>query len=305
MVKPFEDVAFTLPVGQLSDLVRSPFGWHILRVEDTREAALKPLTEVEPEVKDKLREGKARDAAAAFVDDLLAALEANPQQFAELAQQHELEVVTTPFIAATGQVEGLADVPDLVKRVFTLPELGVDSLQGKDGTSYVFQTAAVHPAALQEFSAVQERVAQELRLQKSNELARQQAEEWATKARAGTPLADLAAERAVQVVETGLFKRRDPIPQLGRQVDFSRVAFGLQVGDVGAAHDGAQYYVIQVTERQPADMQAYETDKTEYRQRLNEQKRQQAAFAFQQFVHAQYQKLRQQGEIVVNPQYIF
>src|SRR5215471_13159967 len=34
MVQQFEEVAFTLPVGQLSELVRSPFGWHILRVED-------------------------------------------------------------------------------------------------------------------------------------------------------------------------------------------------------------------------------------------------------------------------------
>ena len=305
MVQPFEDVAFALPVGQLSELVRSPFGWHILRVEDKHEAAIKPLAEVEPEVRDKLREDKARDAAVAFVDDLLAALEANPQQFAELAQQHELEVVTTPFIAATGQVEGLDGVPDLVKRVFTLPELGVDTLQGKDGTSYVFQTAAIHPAMLQEFGAVQDRVTQELRLQKSSELAQQQAEDWVTKVRTGTPLADLAAGLSVPVVETGLFKRRDPIPELGRQVDFSRVAFGLQVGEVGAAHDSARHLVLQVTERQPADMQTYMTDKPEYRQRLLEEKRQQAAAAFQQFVHAQYQKLRQQGEIVVNPQYIF
>jgi peptidyl-prolyl cis-trans isomerase D len=305
MVQPFEEAAFSLPVGQLSELVRSSFGWHILRVEDKREAAIQPLAEVEQEVRDKLRQDKARDAVAAFVDDLLTALEANPQQLAALAQQHELEVVTTPFIAATGQAEGLDNVPDLVKRVFALPELGVDTLQGKDGTSYVFQTAAIHPATMQEFSAVQERVTQELRLQKSNALAQQQAEDWATKVRTGTPLADLAAGLSLQVVETGLLKRRDPIPQLGQQVDFSRVAFGLQVGDAGAAHNSTQHFVIQVKERQPADMQAYVTDKPEYRQRLLDQKQQQAASAFQQFVHAQYQKLRQQGEIVVNPQYVF
>ena len=101
MVAPFEEAAFSLPVGQLGDLVRTPFGWHILRVEDKREAETKPLAEVEPEIKDKIREDKARDAAAAFVDDMLTALEANPQQFVALAQQHELEVVTTPFIPAT------------------------------------------------------------------------------------------------------------------------------------------------------------------------------------------------------------
>src|SRR6266446_1144309 len=112
MVAPFEEATFSLPVGQLSDLVRTPFGWHILRVEDKREAETKPRAEVEQEVQDKIREDKARDAAAAFVDDVLTALEANPQQFVALAQQHELEVVTTPFLPATGRVEGVEGVPD-------------------------------------------------------------------------------------------------------------------------------------------------------------------------------------------------
>jgi peptidyl-prolyl cis-trans isomerase D len=292
-------------VGQLGDLIRTPFGWHILRVEDKREAETKPLAEVEPEIKDKIREDKARDAAAAFVDDVLTALEANPQQFVALAQQHELEVVTTPFIPASGQVAGVAGVPDLVKRVFTMPELGVDTRQGQDGTHYIFQTATIRPLTMQEFSAVKDRVMQELREQKSVELARQQVEEWATKVGAGTSLAELATAQSVQVVETGLFKRRDPVPQLGQPAAFSRVAFGLQVGDVGTAHDGARHFVLQVTERQPADMQAYVADKAEYRQKLIDRKRQQAGAGFQQFLHAEYQKLRQQGDIVVNREYIF
>ena len=305
MVQPFEEAAFSLPVGELSDVIRTPFGWHILRVEDKHEAEIRPLAEVESEIKEKLREDKARDAAMAFVDDFLSALEANPRQFAELARQHELDLVTTPFIPATAQVERLEGLPDLVKRVFALPELGVDTLQGQDGTQYVFQTAEIRPSTIQEFSAVQDRVTQDLRGQKSMELARQQAEEWVTKGRAGTPLAELVAERSLEVMETGLFRRRDPIPQLGQQADFSRVAFSLKVGEVGAAHDGARHFVLQVTDRQQADMQAYATDKPNYRKKLIDQKRQQIGFGFQQYLHAEYQKLRQQGEIVVNPQYVF
>jgi hypothetical protein len=107
------------------------------------------------------------------------------------------------------------------------------------------------------------------------------------------------------VVETGLFKRRDPVPQLGQQAAFSRVAFGLQGGDVGTVHDGARHFVLQVMERQPAEMQAYVADKAEYRKNLLDRKRQQAGSGFQQFLHPEYQKLRQQGDIVVNREYVF
>jgi hypothetical protein len=186
-----------------------------------------------------------------------------------------------------------------------MPELGVDTQQGQDGTHYIFQTAAIRPSTTQEFSTVKDRVTQELRTQKSTELAQQQAEEWATQVRAGTPLAELAAAQSVQVVETGLFKRRDPVPQLGQQAAFSRAAFGLQEGAIGTAHDGARHFVLQVTERQPADMQAYMADKAEYRQKLMDRKRQQMGTGFQQYLHAEYQKLRQQGDIVVNREYVF
>jgi hypothetical protein len=186
-----------------------------------------------------------------------------------------------------------------------MPELGVDTQQGPDGTHYIFQPVAIRPSTIQPLSAVQDRVTQDLRRQKSMELARQQAEEWATQVRAGTPLATLAAAQSVEVLETGLFKRRDPVPQLGQQTDFSRVAFGLQVDDVGTAHDGTRHFVLQVMERQPADMQAYAADKAEYRHKLIDRKRQQAGAGFQQFLHAEYQKLRQQGDIVVNREYVF
>jgi hypothetical protein len=52
-------------------------------------------------------------------------------------------------------------------------------------------------------------------------------------------------------------------------------------------------------------MAAYETDKVSSRQQLLERKRQQTLQAFQQSLGTQYQELRQKGEIVINPQYVF
>lgn len=60
MVQPFEAAAFALTrPGELSDLVETQFGFHILRLEERREAAVKPLDEVRPEIRQQV-EGRIR-----------------------------------------------------------------------------------------------------------------------------------------------------------------------------------------------------------------------------------------------------
>jgi len=70
MVEPFNKVAFELKPGQISDVVQTDFGYHIIKVADRKPARTVPFEEVQPRIKDFLASEKKRAHESAFIDGL-------------------------------------------------------------------------------------------------------------------------------------------------------------------------------------------------------------------------------------------
>ncbi len=68
MVKPFDDAVFALKVGEISDLVKSEFGYHIIKLTAIKPARIAPFSEVSADILAKLREQKAADMFAELAD---------------------------------------------------------------------------------------------------------------------------------------------------------------------------------------------------------------------------------------------
>ncbi len=73
MAPQFEEVAFALEPGEISDPVETVFGVHILKLEERREERLVPLDEVREQLRDHVREEKMEAAVRARIDELRAA----------------------------------------------------------------------------------------------------------------------------------------------------------------------------------------------------------------------------------------
>ena len=305
MMPPFEEAAFSLPLGELSDLVRTALGLHILRVEERLEAGIKPLEEARQEVINALQAEKAEEAAMIFVDDLVVALDEAPEQFAELAARHDLDVATTPFVEADGFIEELAGAPQLIGRAFALRGQAVDAVVGTNGNHYIFQVADTQPDMVPLLEDIVDRVTQDARASKGADLASEKGSDWVTRLSSGASLAELADALELQVAETGWFKRNEPIPELGNLSEFRRAAFRLQPGEAEAVGEGDLTFVLQVIEYRNADMSSFQSDLPDYRRQLLAQKQNQLAQAFQESLAAQYQQLIRDGDLVVNSQYVF
>ena len=73
MVPEFERVAFNLKTGEVSEPVRTQFGWHVLKLEEIRKLGMKPLAEVRPEIEDRLRKIQAERLTAQYMETLRSA----------------------------------------------------------------------------------------------------------------------------------------------------------------------------------------------------------------------------------------
>ena len=73
MVQSFEDVAFSTPVGDISDVFQTEFGYHILKVAERKEAALRPFEEVRYDIESMLFDERKNEAIGAVADELRAA----------------------------------------------------------------------------------------------------------------------------------------------------------------------------------------------------------------------------------------
>lgn len=119
MVPEFEEAAFALPVGQVSEIVRTPFGLHLILVEEKRPARRKTLEEAAPAIRAQIAQDRAAERLGDALDTALEAI-ARGKDLAEVAQGLGLPVLEpAPFTEAEGPM-GFALKPEDRKALMLL-----------------------------------------------------------------------------------------------------------------------------------------------------------------------------------------
>lgn len=170
MVPAFEKLAFSLKPGQVG-LVRTKFGWHVVKVTGHQKASITPLKDVEGEIRQQLVERRAKDLAQAAAERAFDEVAAG-KPLKDLAAAQKLDLNTTePFVAGNAPKElpglkGLAQAQEGLPAGQPVPPLAFDN-----GSLLAVINKRV-PARIKPLKEVREDVAVLVREQKARDVAR-------------------------------------------------------------------------------------------------------------------------------------
>jgi len=296
-VPEFEKTAFGLEKGKISDLVKTQYGFHIIKVLDKETAHTKPFDEVKESIRTPLLLSKADKLASDEADQLSAAIRrSNKASLDDLAKQFHLSLGETRAVTATDPILELGNSKEAKEAIFRLRQDEL-SLPIRTDRGYlvlsVKQIQPAHPGTLDE---VRDKIVGELKQQKANELARTKAEDLAKRVKGGEKFEAAAKSLGLEAKTSDLFARNGSISGAvsGKQV---AAAFQLKTGDVGSALNlGANWFVYRVAEKQEPNPADYEKQKKELTDQVLQAKRTMAFEAFRTSLEA---RLRQEGKLQI------
>ncbi len=287
-VKNFENAAFSLRPGQISDLITTEYGFHIIQLEEKQDAHTQALEEVKDKIAADLKRQVLFDRMQNAVDQARLALQKSPGNIDQIANQYNLEVIHAEKIGAGQALPQLGAVPDLDAALAGLKKGDVTPVFQAPGDKLVVgEVTDVFPSHVQPLSEVEARVRDTVAGQKAQTLAMERATDAAKKLRAGESLQQVAKETGVEVKNSEEFTINDAIQGIGSGSAFSE-AFTSPVGAVvGPVPATNKVVVAKIAAKIPANMSEFESAKSGIMQDLKQRKQQERRDLFFDSILAQ------------------
>ncbi len=262
MVDSFEEQLFNTAPGKLSEPVRTPFGWHVILVEERKDAVQQPLDAVRDEIRKLIAVSKAADTLTDSLDQALEQV-IGGESMEKVAASLSLELKKTDLISMRQAGKQLALDDASLERLFSMQQgVVTDTPLATDKGYMLAEVLSVKPEEYQPLDAVRDKVVLAVTNQIAMEKAKKQAEDLAKATQNG----GLPADAAAGLKSSEPFGRQGFIQGLGQNPELAEAVFSSVQGDwLPQPYEmGEGYIVAKVAGITPPPDAQWESDKAQW-----------------------------------------
>jgi len=298
MVAEFDKAAFALKPGELSGIVTTEYGYHIIKVNEKENARVKPFEEVKADLAAELKKQRIADQLQKTADGVHDALVKSPGSAAEIAKRFNVEMATVTNSTPGSPVPTLGSVPEIDNALGQMKPKDVSPVLTLPANRLVVAVLTDRtPARPATYEEVETKVRERLVGEKALAITKTKAAEAAAKLRAGEDIEKVAKEYKLDVTKPAEFGRSDSVEGLG-QAAYVKEAFTNPVGAIlGPTNIMNRDVVYKVTARTEPDMAAFAAEKESLRSSIRQQK---AVEHWNLFMDSVTAKLAADGKLKVN-----
>jgi peptidyl-prolyl cis-trans isomerase D len=237
MVQPFETVLFTMGVGEVSEPVKTGFGWHLIKLEQVTGGGTASFEEVRNEIEDEIRSDLAESQIFDLAENLANLAYEQSDSLLPAAEQLGLELQTSEWFDRSSGT-GISAEPEVRNIAFSNEVLnqGVNSeaIELANNRIVFIRLNERKPAVQKELDEVKGVIVGVLKQQKGNEDNKLAGEKALDSLKNGRALDDVASEWNKEIVDSGFIGRDDTTVDAG----LLRLAFQMDKPETGVTYDG-------------------------------------------------------------------